>query len=64
MKPWICEDSEFGGRELGGNTVILASLEAKFHIPNIMNFITDNLFIISNYNRYYFLGYLNWWLDI
>ena len=21
MKPWICEDSELGGRELGGNTV-------------------------------------------
>ena len=21
MKPWICEDSEFGGHELGGNTV-------------------------------------------
>ena len=40
-------DSEFGGRALGGNTVILASLEAKFHIPNIMNFITDNLFIIT-----------------
>ena len=23
MKPWICEDSELGGHELGGNTVIL-----------------------------------------
>ena len=62
MKPWICEDTKFGGRELGGNIVILASLEAKFHIeihfPNIKNFITDNLFIIT-------IGMIFWdiWTD-
>ena len=29
MKPWICEDSELGGRELGGNTVDDSSLAAN-----------------------------------
>ena len=38
MKPWICEDSELGGRELGGNTVYvfteigIGKLQAKYKL--------------------------------
>ena len=31
MKTWICEDSELGGRELGGNTVLLLSFLKKMY---------------------------------
>ena len=35
MKPRICEDSELGGRELGGNTVNVSNI-GKIKIPSAL----------------------------